>query len=179
MPQAELTVSWNLEVSIINTDRKSSRRSPVVLTQEVRKGSLFSSFFPFTLLHPRPQAILGSCCSGLSEGRQEPKSQRRGTFLSDWRSCGLKRLGRISLLFFSLCSSVAWPWCRQSHGKYTAEWSYWSPSFLLEGWKRGTPGNWKTAREWGAWETDHVSCLRTPELTSELWMYEPDPKQHT
>lgn len=43
--------------------------------------SFFLLFFLFFIfLHPRPQAVLGSSCSGLSGGRQEPKSQREGKF---------------------------------------------------------------------------------------------------
>lgn len=110
-PQPELNVSWNLDVSIINMDRKSTTRSPLVLTQGAGKGSpniqrkcgnptfsLFSFFSPlfFILLPPRPQAILGSSCSGVSGAGRSLNLRGKGTF-------------QIPLLFFSLCSSVAWP----------------------------------------------------------------------
>ena len=92
-------------------DRKSTRRIPLVLTQgrgqtspntqnvAIPPSSLFSFFPPFffILLHPRPPATLGS---GISGAGRSLNLRRIGTCLSDWRSCGLKRVGQVPLLSF-------------------------------------------------------------------------------
>lgn len=101
MPQPELNISWNLEVSIINTDRKSTR-SPLVLTQEAGKGSSNAqrkcgnptSFSFFLLFSFSPF----SCTPGLKQwlavalmGADRSLNLReRGTFLSNWRIYGLE-----------------------------------------------------------------------------------------
>lgn len=78
MPQPELNVSCNLEVSI-DMDRKCIERSLLVLTRGGGKGSPNAqrkhgnptsfSLFIYSLT-PRPQTILDS---GLNGGRQKPK----------------------------------------------------------------------------------------------------------
>lgn len=137
-PSLNLMWSWNLEVSIINTDRKSTRRSPLVLTQGAGRDllmfrenvaiphpSLFSSFFSFSSFSCTPglkQSVLGRSCSGLNGGRQEPKSQREGNLPARLEELWCQESAANPVVFFSLYSSVAWPWCGHSHGKYMAEW---------------------------------------------------------
>lgn len=85
MPQSELNVSWNLEVSIIKHDRKSTRRSPLVLTQGAGRGllmlrenvaipqhSIFSSFFSFSSFSCTPglkQSLAAAAVASVGAGR--------------------------------------------------------------------------------------------------------------
>lgn len=91
----------NLEVKWAPRHRKSSRRSPPVWTPGAEKGAPNRRQRPFSSFQCIP-ASRQSCDCG--RGRlQEPKFWGRRTFLSNWWSCGLKRMGPASLL--SLCVS--------------------------------------------------------------------------
>lgn len=103
MPQTELNVSWNLDVSIINMDRKSTRRIPLVLTQgrgkrspntqnvAIPHPSLFSLFPPLSSFSCTPGlkqswavASAGQAGAWISEG-YEPSSQIGGAVVSrEW-----------------------------------------------------------------------------------------------
>lgn len=123
-PQPEPNVSWNLEVSIINAERKSTRRSLLVLTQGVGKGSsnpqrkcdnptsfLLSSFFPFFIscTPGLKQCLAVAAVASVGLGRSL-NLRGRESFLSNLRSYDLKRVEKTPLLFYSFCSSVAWLW---------------------------------------------------------------------
>lgn len=108
MSPPELNVSWNLEMSIINLDRKSTKRSPLVLTQGAGKGFpnaqrkcgnptsfsfffFFFSFSSFSCTLGLKQSLAVTTVVSMGSGRSL-NLRGRGTFLSNWRNYGLKRM---------------------------------------------------------------------------------------
>ena len=169
MPQPELNVSWNLDVSIINMDRKSTRRIPLVLTQgrgktspntqnvAILHPSLFSFFPPFSSF---------SCTQASSSpgqwrqwGRQEPESQKDRNLPLRLEELWSQESGASPIAFcFPLlfcCLALMWAGLWEVYGRI----GLMKPQLSAGSWKREAPGIQRIAGEWEAWESDHLKLL--------------------
>lgn len=108
---------------------------------------LFSSFFSsFSCTLGLKQFLAVTTVVSTGSGRSL-NLRERGTFLSNWRNYGLKRVEQIPLLYFSLSFSIAHPgpWLLTQSWEVHSRVCVMKPSFLLEGLKRGVLGNQKVA----------------------------------